>query len=102
MKTRRVPEKPVLRTEYSFRTGKAYFLHRMLLKTLRVPQEAVLRTECQFRTVGGRFRYRAPLNNKNPESFYPTFGVHVTLVTLLEEAGGVGNGHRSRVHSQLS
>ena len=30
----------------------------MLLKTLRVPQEAVLRTECQFRTVGGRFRYR--------------------------------------------
>ena len=55
---RRVPEKPVLRTEYSFRTRKAYLLHRMLLKTLRVPQEAVLRTECQFRTVGGRFRYR--------------------------------------------
>ena len=55
---RRVPEKPVLRTEYSFRTGKACFLHRMLLKTRRVPQEAVLRTECQFRTVGGRFRYR--------------------------------------------
>ena len=58
LNARRVPEKPVLRTEYSFRTGKAYFLHRMLLKTLRVPQEAVLRTECQFRTVGGRFRYR--------------------------------------------
>ena len=58
LKTRRVPEKPVLRTEYSFRTRKACFLHRMLQKTLRVPQEAVLRTESQFRTVGGRFRYR--------------------------------------------
>ena len=45
-------------TEYSFRTEKACFLHRMLQKTRRVPQEAVLRTECQFRTVGGRFRYR--------------------------------------------
>ncbi len=45
-------------TEYSFRTRKACFLHRMPQKTLRVPQEAVLRTECQFRTVGGRFRYR--------------------------------------------
>ena len=50
--------------------------------------------------AGGHFRYRAPLNNVNPESFYPTFGVHCTLVSLREEAGGVGNGHRSRVHSQ--
>ena len=66
----------------------------------RVPQEPILRTARIFRTIGGRFRYRAPLNNVNPESFYPTFGVHVTLVTLLEEAEGVGNGHRSRVHSQ--
>ena len=95
-----VPQEPVSCTEYLFRTGKACFLHRMPQKMRRVPQEPVLRTARIFRTIGGRFRYRAPLNNKNPESFYSTFGVHVTLVTLLEEAGGVGNGHRSRVHSQ--
>ena len=62
-----VPEEPVLRTEYLFRTGEACFLHRMLQKTLRVPQEAVLRTECQFRTVGGRFRYRMPPRQKGEE-----------------------------------
>ena len=62
-----VPQEPVLRTEYLFRTGEACFLHRMLQKTLRVPQEAVLRTECQFRTVGGRFRYRMPPRQKGEE-----------------------------------
>ena len=40
---------------------KAYFLYRMLLKTLRVPQEAVLRTEYLLRTREGGFRYRISL-----------------------------------------
>ena len=58
LKVRRVPEEAVFGTEYLFRTGKAYFLHRMLLKTRRVPEEAFLSTARIFGTVGGRFRYR--------------------------------------------
>ncbi len=57
---RRVPQKPVLSTEYLFRTVEACFLHRMLLKTRRVPEEAFLSTARIFGTVGGRFRYRVP------------------------------------------
>ena len=59
LKMRRVPQKPVLRTEYLFRTGKACFLHRMLLKMRRVPEEAFLSTECVFRTVEACFWYGA-------------------------------------------
>ena len=55
-----VPQEPVSCTEYLFRTGKACFLHRMLLKTRRVPEEAFLSTARIFGTVGGRFRYRVP------------------------------------------
>ncbi len=68
---RRVPEEPVLRTEYLFGTREggfryrislpyqnACFLHRVPLKTCRVPQEAVLRTARIFRTTGGPLRYR--------------------------------------------
>ena len=58
LKMRSVHQKGVSGTKYPFRTGKACFLHRMLLKMRRVPQEAFLSTECQFRTVGGCFRYR--------------------------------------------
>ena len=58
-KTHRVPQKPVLRTEYPFRTRNACFLHRMLLKMRRVPQEAFLNTECSFRTVEACFWYGA-------------------------------------------
>ena len=68
-----VPQELVSCTEYSFRTGKACFLHRMPQKMRRVPQEPVLRTARIFRTIGGRFRYRMPLNNKNPESFLSNF-----------------------------
>ena len=59
LKMRRVPQEPVLCTEYLFRTVEACFLHRMLPKTRRVPQEAFLSTECQFRTVEGGFWYGA-------------------------------------------
>ena len=38
LKMRRVPQEPVLRTEYPFRTVEACFLHRMLPKMRRVPQ----------------------------------------------------------------
>ena len=58
-KTHRVPQEPVLRTEYPFRTGKACFLHRMPLKMRRVPEEAFLSTECVFRTVEACFWYGA-------------------------------------------
>ena len=53
-----VPEKGVSGTEYSFRTGNACFLHRMLPKMRRVPEEAFLSTARIFRTVGGPLRYR--------------------------------------------
>ena len=59
LKMRRVPQEPVLCTEYLFRTVEACFLHRMLPKMRRVPQEAFLSTECQFRTVEGGFWYGA-------------------------------------------
>ena len=55
---RRVPEEAVFGTEYLFRTGKACFLHRMLLKMRRVPQEAVFCTAYIFRTVEAYFWYR--------------------------------------------
>ena len=57
---RRVPQKAVLRTEYSFRTGNACFLHRMPQKMRRVPQEAFLSTARIFRTIEGPLRYRMP------------------------------------------
>ena len=57
---RRVPQKPVLCTEYLFRTGKACFLHRVPLKMRRVPEEAFLSTARIFGTVGGPLRYRMP------------------------------------------
>ena len=57
---RRVPQKPVLSTEYLFRTVEACFEHRVPLKTRRVPEEAFLSTARIFGTVGGRFRYRVP------------------------------------------
>ena len=59
LKTRRVPQESVLRTECPFRTGKACFLHQMPLKMCRVPQEAFLNTECSFRTVEACFWYGA-------------------------------------------
>ena len=59
LKMHRVPQKPVLRTEYPFRTRNACFLHRMLLKMRRVPQEAFFYTECSFRTVEACFWYGA-------------------------------------------
>ena len=55
---RRVSQKAVLRTEYSFCTGNACFLHRMPLKMRRVPQEAFLSTARIFRTIEGPLRYR--------------------------------------------
>ena len=60
LKMRRVPQKPVLCTEYLFRTVEACFLHRMLPKMRRVPQEAFLSTARIFRTIGGPLRYRMP------------------------------------------
>ena len=57
---RRVPQEPVLCTEYLFRTVEACFLHRMLPKMRRVPQEAFLSTARIFGTVGGPLRYRVP------------------------------------------
>ena len=60
LKMRRVPQEPVLCTEYLFRTVEACFLHRMLPKTRRVPQEAFLSTARIFRTVEGPLRYRMP------------------------------------------
>ena len=73
LKMHRVPQEPVLYTEYPFCTGKACFLHRMLPKMRRVPQEAFLSTECQFRTVEGgfgtaRFRKRIALGCPEQES----------------------------------
>ena len=59
LKIRRVPEKPVLRTEYLFCTVEACFLHRVPLKMRRVPQEAFLSTARIFRTVEGGFWYGA-------------------------------------------
>ena len=60
LKMRRVPQEPVLCTEYLFRTVEACFLHRMPLKMRRVPQEAFLSTARIFRTIGGPLRYRMP------------------------------------------
>ena len=45
-------------TEYLSRTGKACFLHRMLLKTRRVPQEPFYGTARRFCTGEATFRYR--------------------------------------------
>ena len=83
LEMRRVPEKPVLRTEFlrkrlpcrkrgfsctecPFRTVEACFLHRMLLKMRRVPQEAFLSTARIFRTIGGPLRYRMPDRGRLP------------------------------------
>ena len=60
LKIRRVPQEPVLSTEYLFRTVEACFAHRMLLKTRRVPEEAFLSTARIFGTLGGPLRYRVP------------------------------------------
>ena len=60
LKMRRVPQKPVLCTEYLFRTVEACFEHRVPLKMRRVPQEAFLSTARIFRTIGGPLRYRMP------------------------------------------
>ena len=60
LKMRRVPQEPVLCTEYLFRTVEDCFLHRMPLKMRRVPQEAFLSTARIFRTIGSPLRYRMP------------------------------------------
>ena len=60
LKMHRVPQKPVLRTEYLFRTRNACFLHRMPLKMHRVPEEAFLSTEYPSRTRNACFLHRMP------------------------------------------
>ena len=58
LKMHRVPEKGVSGTEYHSRTREACSAHRVPLKMRRVPQEPVLRTARIFRTTGGLLRYR--------------------------------------------
>ena len=87
-----VPQELVSCTEYSFRTGKACFLHRMPQKMRRVPQEPVLRTARIFRTIGGRFRYRMQgfhttkcpsVPKENPKSGAQTSGRHFSAERML-------------------
>ena len=70
LKMRRVPQEPVLCTEYLFRTVEACFLHRMR----RVPEEVVLCTEYLFCTVGACFEHRVPLKMRRvpQEAFLST------------------------------
>ena len=60
LKMRRVPQEPVLCTEYLFCTVGACFEHRVPLKMRRVPQEAFLSTARIFRTREACFWYRVP------------------------------------------
>ena len=83
LKMRRVPEEPVLRTEYLFRTVEACFLHRSLMKMRRVPQEAFLSTARIFRTIGDPLRYRMPdteaglLGRRSSQNAFEAFWEHI-------------------------
>ena len=78
---RRVPEKAVFGTEYSFRTGEAYFLHRMPQKMRRVPQEAFLSTARIFRTGEACFWYRVLSQRQVAAAAEP--GVHFSRPLFL-------------------
>ena len=60
-----VPKKGVSGTEYHSRTRKACSAHRVPLKMHRVPQEPVFCTARIFRTTGGPLRYRMPQTRRS-------------------------------------
>ena len=91
-----VPEKAVFGTEYLFRTGKAYFLHRMPLKMRRVPQEPVFCTARIFRTIGGPLRYRMP-TSRHPQN---TKAIHNLPVTTAVNHPASTTSQPPQLHTQ--